>query len=121
MMKNVGVVLTALVITATLAMAAENGGRLNIRDAVQLNGKQLTAGEYTVRWEGTGPSVQVTVTLYKKTVMTTTGTVKELDKPAEKDSVVYKGSGGKFDQIAEIRFAGKKTALVFEGQPQGAN
>ncbi len=121
MMKKVLVVLTVLIVMASLAMAAENGGKLNIRDAVQLNGKQLTQGEYQVRWEGNGPSVQVTITLYKKTVMTTTGTVKELEKPADKDSVVYRGENGKLDRIAEIRFAGKKMALVFEGQPPATN
>ncbi len=115
MMKKSVVCLTVLLLLASFAMAADNGGNLNVRDAAQLNGKQLSPGEYKLEWQGTGASVQVNVVLHKKTVLTTTATVKELDKAAEKDSVLYRGANGKFDQIAEIHFAGKKTALVFEG------
>ncbi len=120
-MNKVLVVLTALVMLAALAVAAETGGNLMLRDTVQLNGKQLTPGEYKVQWEGTGPSVQVTVTLRKKTVMKTTGTIKELDKAADNDSIMYRGADGKTKEVTQISFAGKKTVLVFEGQPPATN
>ena len=99
---------------AGVALAANNGGTLVVRETTQVNGKALPAGEYKVRWEGAGPSVQVTILSGKKEVMTTSGAVKEASKVEQRDWVLYRGENGKREQIAEIHFGGTKTFLVFE-------
>ena len=111
-MKKSLAILTAFVILAGVALAANNGGALVVRETTQINGKTLPAGEYKVRWEGTGPSVQITILAGKKEVITTNGAVKEADKAEERDWVLYRGE--KREQIAEIHFGGTKTFLVFE-------
>ncbi len=109
-------VLFAFLAVTIGAFAAEGTGKITLRYPVQMNGKQLAAGEYKVKWTGNGPSVDVTVMEGKKTVANTTAKVKELQSPAPYDSVMYKPDGnGK--AVAEVQFGGKKAALIFdEGQ-----
>ena len=106
-------VLFALLVVTVGALAADGTGNLTLRYPVQLKGKQLPAGDYKVKWQGNGPSVDVTVLEGKKTVATTTATMKELNSPAPYDSVMYK-TDGQAKALGEIQFGGKKSALVFE-------
>ncbi len=107
------VLLLAIMVVTVAAVAADGTGRLTVRDTVQLNGKQLAAGEYKVKWQGNGSAVDVTVLRNNKPVATTSAKLTELEAPAPYDSVMYKTDGNN-KNIAEIRFGGKKAAIVFE-------
>ena len=52
------VVLGLAVLLATSAFAS-NKGSLKVREAVEVNGQQLPAGDYQLRWDGTGSNVEV--------------------------------------------------------------
>ena len=119
-MKRSLIIVAALVCLAGIAVAANNAGSLSVQDKAQLNGQQLTAGDYKVQWEGTGATAQVKVLLGKKAIVTTTATLKEMDKAAGQDSVTYRTSANG-NQIAEIQFRGKKTFLVFEPATPAGN
>ena len=63
-----GVVLAMAVLLSTAAFAGSKPGSLYLSEATQLNGKQIPAGTYQVRWEGSGPAVQVSVLRGKKVI-----------------------------------------------------
>lgn len=106
-------VLGLAVLLATSAFAS-NKGSLHVREAMQVNGQQLPAGEYQLRWEGTGPNVELSFMQGKKVVTKTSARVIELkDAPAYDTTVVNKSGGS--PSVSEVRFAGKKYALSIGG------
>jgi len=106
-------VLGLAVLLATSAFAS-NKGSLHVADAVEINGQQLPAGDYQLRWEGTGPNVEVSVMQGSKEVAKTSAKVIELNQASTYDTAVVDHSGGK-TSISEVRFYGKKYALALGG------
>ncbi len=103
------VVLGLAVLLASSAFAS-NKGTVALRESLEINGQQLTPGEYQVRWDGTGSNVEVSFMQGKREVAKTSAKVITLDKPYGYDSAVVDHTGGKAT-VSEIRFAGKKYAL----------
>ena len=106
------VVLGLAVLLATSAFASNNvKGSLLLRESVEINGQQLAPGEYQLRWEGTGPSVEVSFMQGRKEVAKTSAKVVALDEAPEYDSAVVDHTSGKA-AISEIRFSRRKYALA---------
>ena len=106
------VVLGLAVLLATSAFASNNvKGSLLLRESVEINGQQLAPGEYQVRWDGTGPSVEVSFMQGRKEVAKTSAKVVALDEAPEYDSAVVDHTSGKA-AISEIRFSRRKYALA---------
>jgi hypothetical protein len=103
------VVLGLAVFVATGAFAS-NKGSLHIQEAVELNGQQIPAGDYQIRWEGTGSNVELSVMQGRKELAKTTATEVQLERASSFDSAIVSHSNGRAS-VSEIRFAGKKTAL----------
>jgi hypothetical protein len=107
------VVLGLAVLLASSAFAS-NKGSLQVREAFEVNGQQLPAGDYQLRWDGTGPSVEVSFMQGKKEVAKTSAKVVALDKASSYDTTIIDHSSGKA-AVSEVRFAGKKYALTLGG------
>jgi hypothetical protein len=61
----------AALLFASSALAGDtNKGTLNVSEQVSVDGKTLNPGTYKVQWDGTGPTVQVTLLQGKQTVAT---------------------------------------------------
>lgn len=114
-MNNVAksVVLGLAVLLATSAFAI-NKGSLHVQNPVEINGQQLAAGDYQLRWEGMGSNVEVSVMQGSKEVAKTPAKVIELNQAPSRDASVVDHSGGKAS-VSEVRFAGKKYALALGG------
>ncbi len=104
------VVLGLAVLLATSAFAS-NKGTLQVAEPFQVNGQQLAAGDYEVRWDGTGSNVQVSFMQGKKEVAKTSAKVVAIDRAAAYDSALIDHSSGKAT-LSQIHFAGKKYALA---------
>ncbi|HET7107159.1 MAG TPA: hypothetical protein VFI38_10135 [Candidatus Acidoferrum sp.] len=61
---------SALLLASAAVAGESNKGSLNLFEKVNVEGKALNPGKYTVIWDGTGPNVQVTVFQGKQTVAT---------------------------------------------------
>lgn len=99
------------VLLATGAFAS-NKSSLHLQEAVQINGQQLAAGDYQLRWEGSGSNVELSFLQGKKVVAKTAAKMVDLDRPSEYDSAVVNTSS---KTISQVRFAGKKYALTLSG------
>ena len=99
-----GLLLGLALLLATSAFAANKG-------SLQVS-KSLAAGEYTVKWEGNGPNVELNILQGKKMVATIPARLIDLDRSAVGNTAVVKRNGDGSRSLAEIRFAGKKYALA---------
>jgi len=109
----VAVLVLALALTTT-AFAASGAATVKLFGAAQVNGKSLAAGEYKVKWETNSPDADVTFLQDKKTVATAHAKVVDRPQAAPDNAVVTRANGDGSATIVEIRFAGKKSVLVFE-------
>ena len=109
-----GLVLAMTVLVSTAAFAGSKPGSLYLGSAAQVNGKQLPAGNYQLKWEGSGPAVEVQVLKGKKVVATVPAKLEQVSSKAAQDSAVIETAGGG-RSVVEARFAGKNYKLVFTG------
>ncbi|HTR24626.1 MAG TPA: hypothetical protein VMI10_11635 [Terriglobales bacterium] len=105
-------VLGLAVLLATGAFAS-NKSSVHFEQAVAINGQQVAAGNYTLRWEGSGSDVQLSVMQGKKEVAKTAAKLVELDRASSTDAVVLNNTSGT-PSVQQFRFGGKKTAINLE-------
>lgn len=108
------VVLGLAVLVATSAFAGNNKGSLHLSEAAQVNGQAVPAGDYQLRWEGTGSNVEVSFMQGKKVVTKTPAKLIELKDAFAYDATVVDRASSK-PAVTEVRFAGKKYALSIGG------
>ncbi len=111
--------LTLLLATSLFAAGDSNKGSLQTLDAVTVNGTNLPAGDYSLRWEGTGSNVQLSILKNKKVVATTPARLVDLGSRATTDSAVVKSESNGSRMLSEVRFGGKKYALQI-GEESGS-
>jgi hypothetical protein len=95
---------------ATSAFAATKAN-LTLTAATDINGTKLSAGDYKVEWDGTGPTVEVSILKGKNVVAKTQAKLVDLQAASPANAaIVMKNSDGS-DELAGARFEGKKYAL----------
>ena len=108
------------IIFATLALALTTGAfaandvhksSFQISAPTQVNGKEIPAGEYTAKWEGTGPSVQVSIMKGKDVLATVPAQVVTLSEPARDSHAEIKNSSNGDRELTGLQFSGKKYSL----------
>jgi hypothetical protein len=96
---------------ATSAFAA-NKGSLSVQEPVTVNGTRLAPGDYKLAWDGTGPSVELSITQGKKVVAKVPARMVTLENPSQSDAAVVKNNGDGTKSLSEVRLSGKKFALA---------
>jgi hypothetical protein len=96
---------------ATSAFAA-NKGSLTVQEPITVNGTQLKPGDYKVQWDGSGPSVELSITQGKKVIAKVPAHMVNLDQPSQNDAAVVKNNGDGTKSLSEVRLSGKKFALA---------
>ena len=97
--------------TSAFAASDSHKSSFEISTATQVNGTTLPAGEYTARWEGSGPAVQLNIMQGKKVVATVPAQVVALDEaPSKTQAEVWNGSNGE-RTLKALQFQGKRISL----------
>lgn len=121
-----GLLPTLALLLSTSAFAASKG-KFQTSEGVTVSGHQLPPGEYQVKWEGTGPDVQVSILSQGKLVTTASAHLIELGRKEDNNAIVSDKKDDGTKTLKEIDFAGKKYALDFrsaaaaESMPQTDN
>lgn len=113
-MQSIKLVMLLLLATAlaTTAFSADSGkGNFQISDPVQINGTTLSAGNYTAKWDGTGPAVQVNIVRNGKTVATVPAKLVESDQKATQDAAEIQNNAAGSRELKALHFSGKKYSL----------
>ncbi len=101
---------------ATAAFAA-NKGSFNLSEPATVSGHQLAPGEYQLKWEGTGPSVDVSVVSQGKVVATVPAHLIQLGHADADSSTETNQNHDGTRSLTKVNFAGKKYALAFGDEP----
>jgi hypothetical protein len=96
------------------AFAANDSHKSNfeIYAPVQVNGTQLPAGQYTAKWEGSGPTVQVSIMQGRKVVATVPAQLVTLEQAASDTHAEIKNSSSGDRELMALQFSGKKYSLA---------
>lgn len=110
-----GLLLGLALLLATSGFAA-NKGSLQVTDALTVNGKALPAGDYTVKWDGAGPDVQLNILRGKNVVATVPARMRDLEQAPGRDAVITGVNSDGQKSLNEIRFSGKKYAFALNAE-----
>jgi hypothetical protein len=105
------VVLGLAVLLGTSAFAA-NKTTLQVQDPLTVSGTKLKPGDYKVEWEGSGPSVELSILKGKNVIAKVPAHVVELPDASPSDAAVVKKNDDGSRSLSEIRMSGKKYALA---------
>lgn len=105
-----GGLMVCMLLTAA-SFAATNKGSFDVFSKFTVNGKQLKAGHYALRWDGQGPAVQLDIVQDGKVVATTAAKMVTMENPPNGSSTVLTTQPDGSQSLAQIRFGGKKYAL----------
>jgi hypothetical protein len=110
---SVGKLFAVLVLLlATNAFAANKGSLVVMNAPVSVGGHQLTPGEYQLKWEGTAPTVELSILQKGKVVATVPAQVVEGQGASPYDAYsTDKNSDGTLS-LTRIKFGGKKYILA---------
>ena len=98
---------------STSAFAKSKSESITLYQDATVNGTNLPAGEYVVKYDVNGSNAQVRFMKGSKEVASTNGQVKTLNRKAISNQVVVNDAGSA-RSISEIDFGGKDTAISFE-------
>jgi hypothetical protein len=107
-----GLLLGLALLLATSVFAASNKGSMELLNPVTVSGKQLPAGDYSVKWDGSGPNVELNILRGNKVVATTPARLIDLTQTPSSNAAVVKSNDDGSRSLAEIQFGGKKYALA---------
>ncbi len=105
-----GLILGLALMLASSAFAASKGS-LQINNPTMVNGTKLKPGDYKIQWDGTGPSVELSIIQGKNVVAKVPAKLVNLDAAASNDAAVTEKNSDGSSTLAGIRFQGKKFAL----------
>jgi len=103
-------VLGLALLLASSAFAATKAS-LSLSDPITVNGTTLKPGDYKLEWDGSGPSVEVSVMQGKKVVAKLPAKLVDLKSPAENSAAVVQKHDDGTSSLVGARFEGKKFAL----------
>lgn len=98
---------------ATDAFAAHKG-TLHVSSPEIVAGERLAAGDYSVRWDGTGPNIQFRIMQGAKVVVAAPARIAALDTVSPADSVVVQIEADGSRRLSQMCFSGQKLALQIE-------
>ena len=103
--------LALMFVVSAFAAGGSHKENFQISSPTQVNGKELPAGDYQAKWEGSGPSVQVSIVQGKKVIATVPAHLVDLDRPAYDSETETKNNSNGDRELTTLRFSGKKYAL----------
>jgi hypothetical protein len=104
------VVMGLALLLASSAFAVTKAS-LNLQSPTTISGTKLKAGDYKLEWDGSGPSVEVSIMQGRNVLAKVQAKVVDLNSPsANNAAVVIKNNDGT-STLSGARFAGKKFAL----------
>ena len=100
-----------LALTLASSAFAASRANLTLNNPTSINGTKLKPGDYKLEWEGSGPSVEVSIVQGKKVVTKVPAKIVDLDKAPSNDAALLKQNSDGSTTLSGARFQGKKFAL----------
>jgi hypothetical protein len=113
-----GVLIGSAFLLATDAFAA-NKGTLHVSSPEIVAGERMAAGDYTVRWDNTGPNIQFRIMRGAKAVVAAPARIVALENASPSDSVVVQVEADGSRRVSQMYFSGQKLVLQI-GESSGS-
>src|SRR5690348_6006306 len=84
-----------------------------VENCLKAERTEITPGYYVVEWATHSPEATVTFSRNGQVLIMASGKMVERDSKSLSDAVVYSNNADGTHTLKELRFAGKKQALVF--------
>src|SRR5260221_2471862 len=110
---------SALLLSSAALAGDSNKASIQLYEKVNVEGKALNPGKYTISWDGSGPNVQVTVSQGKQTVATFAAHVTEQTTRNTEDAYGSSADTNGSRTLTAIHPNGKRFSL--ELQPAAAS
>ena len=104
------VVMGLALLLASSAFAATKAN-LTLQSPATINGTQLKPGDYKLEWDGSGPTVEVSIMKGKTVVAKVQAKVVDLNTVAQNSAAVVQRNADGSSTLTGARFEGKKIAL----------
>jgi hypothetical protein len=116
-----GIVLTFTMLLAVAAFAADsNKGSISFADNVTIGNQTVKAGDYHVKWDGTGPDVQLNIMKGNKVVASTAAHLVNTNQPFSNDAAITSPNPDGTKSLTGLELSGKKfTIQIAQEQPAG--
>ncbi|MGA7401492.1 MAG: hypothetical protein WCC99_15995 [Candidatus Sulfotelmatobacter sp.] len=106
----------AVVLSVSAFAKDSHSGNFTLADTVQVGSTRLAPGTYKAEWDGPANDVKINIMSHGKTIATTEGKIKDLQKPAPYDAVAIKTLQNNAKALDEIEFNNRSEALVLAGE-----
>jgi len=117
--KSLKGVLLGLALLLSVSAFASNKGSLSLSDDVMVGNQTLKPGDYSVKWDGNGPNVQLNIMKGSKVLATTPARLVDVNQPFSDDAAITTMSSDGSKSLAGLRLAGKKFTIEI-GQESAA-
>jgi hypothetical protein len=121
---SLAVFAASLLLSAAAFAGDGNKKSLHLDQDVTVEGTRLPAGDYKVEWNGTGPTVQVSIIRGRDTVATVPAQVVNENTPNTQDGYGMEPAQDGTEQLTQIFFSGKNYTLQLQPgttAPQSSN
>jgi hypothetical protein len=93
-----------------------HSGSFTLDDSAQVGATQLAPGKYKAEWSGPANALKIDILHNGKTVATTEGRIKDLQRPSPYDAVLVKPAANNAKALNEIDFNNRSEALILGGE-----
>jgi len=103
--------LLGVALLMAVAAFASNKGLMSLYDNAAVGNQTLKPGDYSFKWDGNGPNVQLSIMKDSKVVATTPARLVDLKEPFSDDAAVVTTNADGSKSLSELRLAGKKFTI----------
>lgn len=93
-----------------------HSGNFTLDDFAQVGSTQLAPGHYKAEWSGPADALKIDIMHNGKTVATTEGKMKDLQRPSPYDAVLVRPAANNAKALNEIDFNNRSEALILVGE-----
>ena len=115
-LASVAVMALAFSLSAFAKDKDSHSGKFTLSDTVQVGSTELAPGDYKAEWSGPANALKVDIMQHGKTVATSEGQIKDLQRPAPYNAVIMKPLANDTKTIGEIDFDNRAEAIVLGGE-----
>ena len=109
--KSLKGVLLGLALLLAVNGFASSKGSVSLYDRVVVGSQTLQPGDYSVKWDGNGPNIQLNIMKGNKVVATAPARLVDVNQPFSDGAAVTTPNADGSRSLTEIRLAGKKLAI----------
>ncbi|HEX8817069.1 MAG TPA: hypothetical protein VF753_16350 [Terriglobales bacterium] len=107
-----GAVLALTMLLAVAAFASNNNkATISFADSVTVGSQTVKAGDYQVKWDGTGPDVQLNIMKGNKVVASAPAHLVDVNQASASDAAITTQNSNGTKSLTGIELAGKKFTI----------